>query len=349
MAAIPLVRANHFIPFVDFLNHIGSPTDRLLSQCHLASSSLEDPESLLPLYKSCEFVETAAHLEGIEILGILVGQQTPIRNLGMLGQVLCNSLTLFDLLLTLEQILGMANSGFLFSLRWEKDWVWVQYHCEHSPHTTNQQTQYYSTALIINALLLALGKTWRPPELYLEGPPCRALLAMDEFSGVHIHFLSSQNRIKVPRSALALPVNPAAADDDLTLQPAWDAYRQTAQAQDFVGSLKQIIRALFPQGYPDIALAAEVAGTSKRKLQRQLAEADVSYSHLVERVRYEEATKLLKQPELKLIEIASELGYTDAANFTRAFRRWAGMSPREFRQNQLKDIFIPMLAAESLY
>lgn len=333
MTAIPLVRANQFIPFVGFLNQIGSPTDRLLSQCNLALPSLEKAESLLPLYKSCEFIETAAHLEGIEILGILVGQQTPIRKLGMMGQMLRNSLTLFDLLVTLEQFLGMVNSGLLFSLRWEKDWVWVQYHCEHSPQTINLQTQYYTTALITNALQLALGQTWRPSELYLEGPPCRSLLAMDEFSGVHIHFLSPQNRIKVPRSALALPVNPAAADDDLTLLPAWDAYRQTAPAQDFVGSLKQTIRALFPQGYPDITLAAEVAGTSKRKLQRQLAEVDVSYSRLVERVRYEEATELLKQPELKLIEIAAELGYTDAANFTRAFKRWAGMSPREFRQN----------------
>jgi AraC-like DNA-binding protein len=66
-----------------------------------------------------------------------------------------------------------------------------------------------------------------------------------------------------------------------------------------------------------------------------LAEANVSYSRLVERVRYEEATELLKQPELKLIEIAAELGYTDAANFTRAFKRWAGMSPSEFRAKNL--------------
>jgi AraC-like DNA-binding protein len=84
-------------------------------------------------------------------------------------------------------------------------------------------------------------------------------------------------------------------------------------------------------GYPDIALTAEVAGTSKRKLQRQLTKAEESYSHLVELVRYEEATKLLKQPDLKLIEIAVELGYTDAANFTRAFKRWTSMSPSEFR------------------
>jgi AraC-like DNA-binding protein len=331
MPPIPLVRASHIIPITEFLNQIGSPTNRLLSQCNLAFPNLENPETLLPLYKCCEFIETAAHFEGIELLGYLVGQQTPINKLGMTGQIICNSLTLFDLLVTLEQIMCAANSGFPLSLCWEKDCVWVQFHCDHLPHATNLQSQYYSTTLIINALRLALGKTWRPSELYLEGPPSRPLLAMDEFSGVYIHFLSPQNRIKVPRSALALPINSAAAAEDWMMQPDFKTYLQTGPAQDFVGSLKQTIRALLPRGYPDIALTAEVAGTSKRKLQRQLTKAEESYSHLVELVRYEEATKLLKQPDLKLIEIAVELGYTDAANFTRAFKRWTSMSPSEFR------------------
>jgi hypothetical protein len=41
---------------------------------------------------------------------------------------------------------------------------------------------------------------------------------------------------------------------------------------------------------------------------------------------------LLENPDVKLIEVAFELGYSDPAHFTRAFRRWAGVAPREFRQ-----------------
>ncbi len=333
MAAIPLVRANHVIPIVDFLNQIGSPIDRFLAQVNLSQPCLEDPESLLPLYQSSAILENAARSEGIAPLGILIGQQTPIHALGMMGRILCNSLNLLDLLTTLEQILGMANSGLQFSLRWESDWVWAQYHCMSPARTTNLQTQYYTTMVYINALRLALGQTWMPSEIYLEGPPCREILTMDEFLGVQIHFLSPHNSIKIPRSALALPVNSGAALKDLTSQLDYEAYCQSAPAQDFVDSLRQTVQALSPQGYPDITLAAEVAGLSKRKLQRQLLEAGLSYSRLVDQVRYEQALELINQPGLRLIDIAAELGYTDAANFTRAFRRWTGVSPQEFRSN----------------
>lgn len=58
----------------------------------------------------------------------------------------------------------------------------------------------------------------------------------------------------------------------------------------------------------------------------------MNYSKLVEQVRFQTAVDLLREPDIKLIEIAAELGYTDAANFTHAFKRWTGISPREFRR-----------------
>lgn len=335
MVAIPLVRASKLFPIIDFLNQIGSPTERLLSQVNLSASCMHDPENLLPFYQSSLFLENAASLEGIETLGLLIGQQTAIPSLGALGRILGNCFTLFDLLITLEQIVPMANSGDQCRLRWEKDWVWLQHHCMSLPNITNLQTKRYAMMLYLNALRLALGSTWRPAEIYLEGPPCRALLAMDEFSEVHIHFLSPYNAIKIPRAALILPINPAADHYGLVLQPDYEAFHQSAPAADLIGSLRQLIQTLLPQGCPDITLVAQASSLSGRSLQRQLAEAGLSYSQLVDKVRFELAVKLLLQPEVKLIDIAAELGYTDAANFTRAFKRWTGHAPRQFRMVQL--------------
>jgi AraC-like DNA-binding protein len=110
----------------------------------------------------------------------------------------------------------------------------------------------------------------------------------------------------------------------------------SSPTQDFVSVIRQIIEPLFWWGYPDVSLVAAIAGMSVRTFQRRLAEVGFTYSHLVEQVRFEIAVQRLKDPTVKLIDIAYEIGYADAAHFTRAFKRWAGVSPREFRRQKLQ-------------
>ena len=77
----------------------------------------------------------------------------------------------------------------------------------------------------------------------------------------------------------------------------------------------------------------KVDGTSRRTLQRHLAECGYTFSILLRRARLAVATGKLNDPSVKLIEIAFELGYTDPSHFSKAFRRWTGSSPREYRRS----------------
>ena len=67
---------------------------------------------------------------------------------------------------------------------------------------------------------------------------------------------------------------------------------------------------------------------SVRTLQRRLHRHGLTYSALVERVRHEEACRLLQEHGKSIAEIAVRLGYSDPSHFSRAFRRWEGVSPR---------------------
>jgi AraC-like DNA-binding protein len=69
---------------------------------------------------------------------------------------------------------------------------------------------------------------------------------------------------------------------------------------------------------------------SVRTLKRKLAEEGTSYSDLTDQVQLGRAVSL-RRSVLTVDEIADRLGYSDAANFTRAFRRWTGKSPRAYR------------------
>lgn len=335
MKTIPLIRVCLLLPIVDYLNQTGAPTNRLLEQVSLSPATLDHPDGLMTLYQGAALAENAAALEDLETLGFIIGKQTPAHKLGTLGKILHNSLTLFDLLTTIEQTVSLVNSGQHVNLRWDGDSVWWQFHCDNPGQGSNLQNHRYDLGLYLNALRQVLGPTWRPTELHLEGPPCRALLTMDDFVGTTIHFLRPHNAIKIPRSALSLPYNPTANGDDPNTSPDYEAFRQTAPAPTFFDSLQQLVQSLLPYGCPHITLVATTAGLSVRSLQRNLAEAGLTYSKLVDQVRFKRAVALLQQPNIKLLEIAVELGYTDPANFARSFRRWTGVSPREYRLRSL--------------
>ena len=94
---------------------------------------------------------------------------------------------------------------------------------------------------------------------------------------------------------------------------------------------KKYIKEQLPVRYPTIDATAHRLGIPVRTLQRRLKESGLSYSGLVEQTRHELACRLLDKPEAKAAAVARALGYNDPSSFSRAFRRWTGMSPRTYR------------------
>ncbi len=77
--------------------------------------------------------------------------------------------------------------------------------------------------------------------------------------------------------------------------------------------------------------------TDPRTLQRKLNDAGTTFNAVVEDTRRELAQRYLKQPDLAISEIAYLLGFSETGNFSRAFKRWAGASPSDYRSQGLGD------------
>ena len=107
----------------------------------------------------------------------------------------------------------------------------------------------------------------------------------------------------------------------------------TAENGKFAEAVKVVLKSRCPVGRLTIYQVAELADMSVRSLQRKLASCDVVFSELVNNARAELAVERLKDFDLSLDEIAGELGYSTSSNFARAFRRWTGETPADFRRN----------------
>jgi AraC-like DNA-binding protein len=123
---------------------------------------------------------------------------------------------------------------------------------------------------------------------------------------------------------------------------AVEAWKSSSAAGDFVASIRQAIETLScGEDYPTIRMTAEFVSLSVRTLQRRLAQAGASHHMLVAQARFATAAAVLERADAKILELALDLGYSDHANFTRAFRRWAGCAPREYRSKNTQYESVP--------
>lgn len=109
--------------------------------------------------------------------------------------------------------------------------------------------------------------------------------------------------------------------------------RELATLGEGVRLLDQV-RALLreqAEGVPTIDEVAKRLHVSTRTLKRKLADHGTTYTDVVDAYLRHRALLLIDDPRLTIDEIAGRLGYSDAANFTRAFRRWTGSTPGAFR------------------
>lgn len=109
--------------------------------------------------------------------------------------------------------------------------------------------------------------------------------------------------------------------------------RERPPPTDFLGHARTALGRMLSDS-PSAGRLARRLKMSTRTLQRRLEERGTTFSRLVDAAREEQATQLLGDPALSAAEVAYRLGFTDPAAFTRAFKRWQGLTPSAFRKRK---------------
>ena len=106
-----------------------------------------------------------------------------------------------------------------------------------------------------------------------------------------------------------------------------------AESHSLVQQVRSQISQSLGEGVPTITDTAQQLGMSGRTLQRRLSDQGYSFQTLVDESRRQLSERLLKETDYSLAEIAFMTGYSEQSAFTRAFKRWAGQTPRSYRLN----------------
>ena len=113
---------------------------------------------------------------------------------------------------------------------------------------------------------------------------------------------------------------------------------QKRPRRSLVDEVRAVLASWEGVGSPAVAKIASAVGLPPRALNRLLNKAGTNLSRMREAMSYDIARRMLRDPAVPVASVAWSLGYTDASTFSRAFRRWSGMTPSEWRMKAaLKD------------
>jgi AraC-like DNA-binding protein len=332
---IALGRVAHLLAFTDFLREIGAPVQRELDRAGLPTLLAKKPDASFPLPPGLGFLRSIERAEGIDDLGFQASKNETFDVLGSdLRNALRTSVTLFSRMRRFGELVTRESSNCRVSILRERDDFRICNNLIGIPWLEGRRySEWIQIIVLVEIVREELGAQWCPSEITFQSrfDTCRS--AFEHFHDTRILFGQGMTSIKVPASVLSRPLVAAMPSQ----WPPPDTIESISPLPisaplDLSESLKSALRTQLGEGTPDIRTAAELSGSSVRTIQRRLAALGRSYSSIVDEMRFEAALEMMCEPNIRLLDVAISVGYTDPSNFSRAFRRFAGVSPREYRR-----------------
>ncbi len=330
---IRLARVSRFTQVTNSLERLGASPEGLLRRLNMPMWHHCQPNGFVPFRHLYTLMHHGARAAGTETFGVQVLETGPFQAMGAIGELIACTPTVHDGLKTFIRLLPFHGTSRSWWLEEAAEEVWICRGGKPVFGAGEAEMCQYALASMVQLVRLGAGPRWRPSTVRMQVPYTPALADADPFLGACIIPDQTVSAICVPRSVLGLPIRRNDLSRACSCETTERQLRTSAPADDFAGSLRQLIRTLLSEGPPQIEEAAEITGLSVRTLQRRLSRDGVSYSDLVQQARYAVASEMLADPHAMVIDVAYAVGYEDPANFARAFRRICGMNPREFRRS----------------
>jgi AraC-like DNA-binding protein len=197
----------------------------------------------------------------------------------------------------------------------------------------NDQANYQAAMLNVKLLQSIGGPGFKPSWVSLSSETRPSdMTELERMLGCKVSPRSARNSVAFPVHALDQPV-PSANRVLYRLLGGYLEEVKAAHSQSIIERVESYIRGSLSSGNCTIERCAEKIGMSVRTLQARLADENARFSELVETQRLALARSYLARRQLSLDEIADRLGYGEQTSFGRAFKRWTGQTPQQFRAN----------------
>lgn len=290
---------------------------------------IQGQHCFLPQAAVVVLIDTAARVAGEANFGLLLAPHMSARNYGVWGQYVLAESTLGGAIERCISALGYHSSGDLMSLRVAGDTARFSYRLALAGHDRYPQSAGVVAGDLWGLCQMYLPADWLPVQIELDCARPRSTAPYEDLFRCPVLFGAPAVTVVIRRHHLAACPAPVRAGPVLTLE---DVARDIPAApQDVLSVISEQIRRQILSGSVSIDLVARAMDTSIRSLQRELSREGTDFRSMTNALRVARARELLRGTEASITNIAADIGYSSLSNFTRAFRKSSGISPRQFR------------------
>jgi AraC-like DNA-binding protein len=332
MEKVCTIQARAMEKIVNLATTYGVSAQRLYQATQLNPARLADPDHRIPFAQVVALYETAALLSEDDLFGLHLGENVDPGVFDVLGYAAMNSPTLGGAFERVVRYHSIWTDGAVFDIEQKSTTATISYsYLDRSLGETRQDSEMTLAAVVALGRLVT-NSDWSPLETRFPHPAPRDTAEHARIFRSPVRFDSGSCQLVFAATTLNLPI----AKADQGLRAVLDRHAEELLAryprQDVViDRVRRVIRGELNGGDPSLERVASQIGLGPRTLQRRLREQGTSHQGLLDQMRKDLAMKYLREPQMAVCEVAYLLGFSESSALHRAFKRWTGKTPSEFR------------------
>ncbi|MBE7926706.1 AraC family transcriptional regulator [Pseudomonas saudiphocaensis] len=309
----------------------------LLHAYGLDSARLADPHARLSIPRYMRLGHAAIQLTGEPALGLDMGRLRKAGHLGLVGIAATQAPTVREAARTLIRFERLYASNYRGTSEFLEDaeGAWLRFYSI-SPY--NQYNRFVVDTVLaswITQLCAVAAQPLQASSVMIEFDRPDYAARHDAFFGMQVAFGCEHNQLRLDKASLALrnPEHCPGAWQQL-LELSETALEQLTRTTSLSERVAQMLAQMLKGQEPDLQQIAQRLQLPAWTLRRRLTEEGSSYRTILNDTRRDLAMSYIRDTELAFGEIAWLLGFSSAEAFQRAFKRWSGQAPGEFRRRQ---------------
>ncbi len=303
----------------------------LLRQAGLDPALLDDPNARYPVNSHAELWRLAVAATGNEAIGLQVAANARPTTFHALGYSISASASLLEVFERIERYFRIVTDAAEFKLEKNGDQYKLSAHVPPERVRPAPQALDAFIALLVRFCRELYPGTFRLSCVQLQRPAPVDPEPYFEYFGGEVQFGAKVNGICIPASIAEerLPTgNPELAriNDQVARE-----YLARLEKANITNRVHVLLTSMLPSGTASQENIAGELHMSLRSLQRKLSDEGVTYKELLDTTRRDLALSYMEEGKRSVSELTFLLGFSDSSSFARAFKRWTGKSPRDYR------------------